>query len=350
MRLALAETAIQAAFRLRPDAGEAHFARAANLYMGYLDYDGALAELAIAGQGLPNDPKVFELKGYILRRQGKQEEALRNLERASELDPLNFATLLQVALSYDYLRRYADEKAALDRALAIEPNDSQIKVVRANVELDWKADTRPLRQAVDEVRANNPADVENVADNWLICALAERDPASAADALAALGENKFGNDIVKFSHSFVEGLIARMTNDNEKALSAFAAARAEQEKIVQAQPDYAPALCVLGLIEAALGRKEEALREGRRAVELLPITKDALNWQWHRLLFRNDRCVDRRKRSGLRTACQGNGPFERTQLWPTKADAVLGSVARRPVLRKDRRLPGAEIVFAGLGS
>src|SRR5262249_18810205 len=78
-RLALAETAIQAAFRLLPDSGEAHLARAENLYMGYLDYDGALAELEIASQGLPNDPKVFQLKGYIERRQGKQDEALRDL-------------------------------------------------------------------------------------------------------------------------------------------------------------------------------------------------------------------------------------------------------------------------------
>ena len=91
-----------------------HTSPAQEIYTwGYLDYDGALAELAIASKSLPNDPKVFELKGYILRRQGKQEEALRNLERASELDPLNFSTLLQVALSYDYLRRYADEKARL---------------------------------------------------------------------------------------------------------------------------------------------------------------------------------------------------------------------------------------------
>ena len=276
-RLAFADTAIQAAFRLRPEAGEAQLARAGNLYMGYLDYDGALAELATASETLPNDPKVFELKGYILRRQGKQEEALRNLERAAELDPLNFSTLLQAALSYEYLRRYADEKAVLDRALAVQPNDVQTKVARASVELDWKADTRPLHQLIDEIRAKNPAAVENVADNWLTCALAERDHAAAADALAALGKNRYGNDIVEFSRPFVEGLIARMTNDSEKAFSAFTAARAEQEKAVRAQPDYAPVLCVLGLIDAALGRKDDALREGRRAVELLPLTKDALN-------------------------------------------------------------------------
>ena len=58
---------------------------------------------------------------------------------------------------------------------------------------------------------------------------------------------------------------------------AFTAARAQQEKVVQAQPDYGPPRCALGLIDAALGRKEEALREGRRAVELLPVEKDAIN-------------------------------------------------------------------------
>ncbi len=99
-RLALAEAAIEAAFRLRPDAGEAHLARAQNLYRGYLDYDGALAELEVAAQTLPNDASVFELKGYIQRRQGKPEEAIRSLERAIDLDPRNSFTLQQIALTY----------------------------------------------------------------------------------------------------------------------------------------------------------------------------------------------------------------------------------------------------------
>jgi serine/threonine-protein kinase len=75
----------------------------------------------------------------------------------------------------------------------------------------------------------------------------------------------------------MEGVIARMTKDDVKARAAFTAARAEQEKAVQAQPNYGPALCALGLIDAGLGRKEEALREGRRAVDLLPVEKDAIN-------------------------------------------------------------------------
>jgi serine/threonine-protein kinase len=276
-RLALAHKAIQGGLRLRPEAGEAHLARAGNLYMGYLDYDGALAELATASQSLPNDPQVFELKGYILRRQGKQKEALQNLERAADLDPLNLPLLIQVALSYEYLRRYTDEKATFDRALAIKPDDVDTKVARAFVELKWQANTEPLHQLIDEIRAKNPADVEKVADNWLTCALAERNLAGAVGALAALGENNYRNDIVTFSRSFVEGVIARMINDDKKALSAFTVARAEQQKLVQARPDDAPALCVLGLIDAALGRKDEAVREGRRALELLSVEKDALN-------------------------------------------------------------------------
>jgi TolB-like protein/Tfp pilus assembly protein PilF len=276
-RLALAEAAVQAAFRLQPDAGEAHLARATHLYRGYLDYDGASAELEIARRSLPNDPRVFELTGYIARRQGKREEGLRNLERAVELDPRNWFTLQQISFSYAVLRQYSEEAAVLDRALSIKPDDVETKVARALVELDWKADTRPLHQTIDEIRPKNPAGLQTVADTWLICALAERDATAAANALAALGENTFGNDAVRLSPAFGEALVARMSKDEGKARSAFTAARAQQEKAVQDQPNYGPALCVLGLIDAALGRKEEALREGRRATELLPITKDSIN-------------------------------------------------------------------------
>ena len=277
-RLALAETAIQAAFRLRPNAGEAHLAHAQNLYRGYLDYDGALAELEVAAQTLPNDAGVFELKGYIQRRQGKQEEAVRSLERAIDLDPRNTFTLQQIALSYHHLRRFAEEKSVLDRALAIEPNDVDTKVARAFVEFDWRADTRPLHQTLDSIWATNPAAMQGIPEAWVICALAERDAAAAKNAVIAAGENPpLIDEAVNFSRPFIEGLIARMMKDDKKAHAAFTAARAEQQKIVQAQPSYGPPLCVLGLIDASLGRKEEALREGRRAVELLPVEKDAIN-------------------------------------------------------------------------
>src|SRR5216684_6149495 len=129
-RLALAEAAVQAATRLRPDAAETHLARANYLYYGLLDYAGALAELEIARRALPNDPRLFELTGYILRRRGQQEEGLQNLQRAAELDPRNFVTLQQIALSYQFLGRYPEAIAALDRALAIVPDSVETRDVR----------------------------------------------------------------------------------------------------------------------------------------------------------------------------------------------------------------------------
>jgi len=278
-RLALADAAIEAASRLRPNAGETHLARARNIYQGYRDYNGALAELELARQTLPNDSRVFELSGYIQRRQqGRYEESTRTLERAIELDPRNVVLLQQVAaFNYPRLRHYADAKSAWDRLLAITPDDVSAKAERAMVDFEWKGDTRPLHQMIDAIRATNPAAVQRIAERWNICALAERDAAAANNALIASGENPIGlsSENVFFNRPFVEGVIARMTKDDAKARSAFTAARAQQEKIVQAQPNYGPALCVLGLIDAGLGRKEEALREGRRAVELLPVEKDA---------------------------------------------------------------------------
>src|SRR5215467_6477982 len=209
-RLALAEAAIQAAFHLRQDAGEAHLARAANLYRGYLDYDGALAELGIAGKSLPNDPQVFELKAYIKRRQGKQQEAVGDLERAIELDPRNVVTLEQLAISYDLLHRYADERAIFDRMLVIDPDDIRKMLARASLELGLQGNVRPLHQVIDRIRAKDPAKVRDVADTLLYCALAERDTAAANSALMSLGQIAYIDDPIQFSHPFMEGLVARM--------------------------------------------------------------------------------------------------------------------------------------------
>src|SRR4029077_4842869 len=232
-RLASAEAAIQAAFRLRPDAGEVHLARAENLYRGYHDYRGALAELAVARQTLPNDARLFQLMGFIQRRQGHWEEATQNLERTVELDPRSTDTLQQMAWQYFFLRRYAEVKPLLNRVLAIESNRVDTEVFLASVDFHWKADIRPFHQMIDSIRTTNPAALPAIADAWLTCALAERDPGAAANAIAAVGENAFGEDTVQFSRRFVEGLVARMMQDEGKARSAFTAARWEQEKIVQ---------------------------------------------------------------------------------------------------------------------
>src|SRR5437667_8294647 len=282
-RLAMAKDAIDSAFRLKPDSGEAHFAQAVHLYRGYRDYDGALAELEVARHTLPNQARIFRLMGIIQRRQGHWEDSRRNLERAAELDPRDLGTLDMLSSDYARFRRYAEAKGWLTRALAVaEPDDVFMKLALPSWELDVNANTRPLHEAIDSLRATNPAAVRSAtAANWLFCALAERDGAAATQALSALDDKEIRIvDQVQFNRAFVEGLIARMTNDDARAQSAFTAAHAEQEKIVAAQPDFGPSWCVLGMIDAGLGRKEEALREGRRVLELLPVEKDALVGQY----------------------------------------------------------------------
>jgi eukaryotic-like serine/threonine-protein kinase len=276
-RLAMAEAAVQTACQLRPHAGEAHLARGENLYWGHLDFSHALAELEIARQTLPNDPRIFELSGFIQRRQGKYEEGLSNLQRALGLDPRNLDTLQEIATTDAILRRYAEEAAVLDRCLTIAPNDIDIRVVRAQLDLNWKADPRPLRQVINSIRAENPGAASTIADSALMCALAERDARAAEVALQALGDNTFTNfDQIPVDRNVGEGLVSRMTRADAKAQTAFNAAHAEQERRLRAQPNYAPAISVLGLIDAGLGRKEDALQESRRAIELLPVETDSI--------------------------------------------------------------------------
>jgi TolB-like protein/Tfp pilus assembly protein PilF len=279
-RLEAAEAALRSATQLQPDSAETHLARAQHLYSALRDYKGALAELDIAKRDLPNDPRIPELTGYILRRQGKSEEGLRALEQAVELDPRNVALLQQISASYLFLRRYAEEAGALDRALQIAPDNIDLGAIRADVDLMWHADPGPECRFVERVRLERPASIPHVADNWFRCALAKRDWAAAEQALIALGDDPcWADGPIQLNHQFGEGLLARAMHDEARAQKAFSGARVEQDQVVQKQKDYGPALCVLGLIDAALGNKEAALQEGRRAIELAPAGKDPINGQ-----------------------------------------------------------------------
>src|SRR5262249_69067 len=122
-RLSAAEEALKKAAELRPDSADTHLARAQHLYFALRDSNDAHSHLYLAGRGLPNDPRVVELTGYILRRKGKPEEGLHALQQAASLDPRNTDLLQQICAGYQGLRRYAEGAATLDRALQIKPGD-----------------------------------------------------------------------------------------------------------------------------------------------------------------------------------------------------------------------------------
>jgi serine/threonine-protein kinase len=279
-RLAAGEAALQRATELRPNAPETHLARGAHLYSAFRDYKNALSELEMAQAGLPNDPHIFEFTGYIQRRQGKPEEGLRALEQAVALDPRNPYTLSQLSLSYTVLRRYPESKATLQRVLEITPDDVSAAANLAAMDFAWRADTLPLHQLFARLRSERPTAVGDAAGEWFGCALVEHDWTAAEQTLTALGSNPFRVDgPVVLSRQFGEGLLARAMHDEARAHEAFVTARLEQAQVVEKQKDYGPPLCVLGLIDAALGNNEAALQEGRRAMELLPVEKDSLSAQ-----------------------------------------------------------------------
>jgi TolB-like protein/class 3 adenylate cyclase/Tfp pilus assembly protein PilF len=276
VRLAMADAAIQSLVRLRPNSGEAHLATAEHVYWGYLDYDRARGELSLAQKSLPNEPLVFVLAGYIDRRQGRWAESTKNLERAGELDPQNRGVLYQLANSYLGLRHYADVQRVLDRAIALTPKDASLRALRAQIELDWHADPRPLISTIETILAEDSGEAKNIADLWLRGSLCQRDFDTAARALHTLPIDGCRDDTIWFPRFWCEGVVAQLRGDKAGARAAFTNARTEAAKLVADQPAYAEAHCVLGMAEAALGHKEDAIREGRRAVELLPVTKDAL--------------------------------------------------------------------------
>ena len=274
-RLDLANAAVQTALRLAPHAGEPHLALADYYYHGFRDYNRARSELAIARSTLPNSAEVFEYTGYIDRREGHWEEATRNLEHALVLDPRNFLTLGQLALTYHPQRRYADEMSTCDRALALVPGDPAIRMARARIPFDLRADIGPSQVMLATLISQDPSVADDV--DGIDYALCERTATAAARSLKNYPRDGVMNGGVNYPHAYWEGVVARWQGDSAKAQTAFAAARSEVAKILEKQPDFPACLSLLGLIDAGLGKKEEALREGRRACELLPISADAVD-------------------------------------------------------------------------
>ena len=279
-RLDLANSAINSAFRLRPDSGEAHLALAVHFYNGYLDYDRARDELAIAVRTMPNNARIFEWSGYIDRRQGRWEDATRDFERAIELDPRNRDLLFQTAFTYICLREYKRAREVSDRGVDLESTNNYMRLLPGWIDFHERADTERWHATLEKILMDDPASARDLTRGRFFVGLYRRDPSAADRALAALGEGTLrGRSIgaIEFSGAYAHGLVARMKGDVASARADFNAARQQQEKIVRADPSDGSQLCFLGLIDAALDRKEEALREGHRAVELLPVTKDALN-------------------------------------------------------------------------
>lgn len=283
-RLAKAKLAADNALRFKPDSGDARLALAYYYYYGYRDYELARTELAIAMQATPNDGEVWDCAGAIDRRQGRWDESLPNFRKARDLDPRNTGLLWNLAETYVALGRFEEAEHAYTTAIEIHPNDYLYALARAAIKLRSVGDTKPLRKVLREIpqRFDPGGSVTLIA---LQACMIERDYAEAARVLAAsryerLNDSGLGGPAAVFDgctlpKSWYEGLIARARGQSDLAQQAFSAAQQIVESDLAQWRDDAKTLAVLGVLHAFCGRKEEAINAGRRAVELLPRSKDA---------------------------------------------------------------------------
>jgi TolB-like protein/Tfp pilus assembly protein PilF len=272
-----AKAALEQAERIDADAAEVHVEKGVYAYHGFRDYEKARAEFELARRTLPNSSRLCMHIGAIDRRQGRWDDVLRNFNRAVELDPRNSLVLEETGFTYNGLRRTAEARPLLERAAAVNPQDIFVRAVLWQIPYIDHANTTPLRERLNELLQQGKNAAAAISGAFVECALAERDRNAAEQALSLIppeGTVDPGNDSLWPRDWFV-GLVARTFGDKDGAQRAFTAARTIAAKTAQEQPDYAAAWSVLGATDAGLGHNDDAIAEGKRACELLPLSKDA---------------------------------------------------------------------------
>jgi len=275
-RLAMAKKAVDIALQLEPDLAEAHLASGGYYYHCELDWDLALQQYAIARKSKPNDSELLGAIGAVQRRQGKLEEALVNFKRASELDPLNNHTTVELGNTFACMRNYPEAMRCYDKAISLAPDLARPYNSKAWLYLRWEGSTRKARAVVGEALKNIRSPEESSIVNLLIeLDVYEGNYQKALDRLPLKSEDI--DDLYDFVPTAMRrAQIYRHMNENELAKKYYDKGRSILEAKIQQEPNDARFRSSLGIAYAGLGRKEDAIREGELAVQLLPLTKDAL--------------------------------------------------------------------------
>jgi tetratricopeptide (TPR) repeat protein len=269
-------SALKQAEGINPDAGDVHLQKADYAYHGFRDYETARSELELARKSLPNSSRLYTMIAAIDRRQARWDEAVRNFDRAVELDPRDFTTLSEAGYTYGALHRYPRASQLIQQAAALSPKDPFVRAALAESPFLERADIGPLRTELNRILAEGKEVASHIAGYFIECALAEHDHTAAVKALDLVPAD--GTIDSRYDMSWPRdwhvGLVAHCFNEETAAKNAFNSARTVAAKTVSEQPEYASAWTILGVIDAGLGRKSEAIAEGKRACELLPLSKD----------------------------------------------------------------------------
>jgi TolB-like protein/Flp pilus assembly protein TadD len=265
------------ALRLQPDLPEGHLALGYSYYYGDRDYERALAEFEIAKRDLPNEAQAYFAIGAIQRRQGKWAESTANLEKAAALDPKNPIIVTNLATSYIALRNFEAAEKALDRLIAVAPQSLQACAMKGFLAVAWKGDVSVAEKEFSSVSPKiDSGGLMTWARFWVLT-LQRRFPEALQVAQQFRGEILATPTTAPCPKALLEGTSYLYLGDKEKATPALEQARLVAERLVHEAPQDPARHGQLGLILAALGQKDEAIKEGKRAVELLPESEDALD-------------------------------------------------------------------------
>src|SRR6184192_1865316 len=276
-RRELARVALQKAEEIQPDAGEVHWMKGLYAYHGFRDYDRALAELNLATQLLPNEARLYVVIGSVDRRTARWQEAEANFKRAVELDPRNFVVLMEAGSTFQGMRRYAEARRLYEQALSILPNDPFVSFLLGFNSFAQTGETAEWQKSLQLIEQQGPEAARGVAFPLLVCSWMQRDKSEAEKALALIPAEGIANSLDEafVPREFCVGRTAWLFGNKDLAQTALTAARAIFERMTREQPDYAQGWSYLGLTDAMLGRCAEAIKEGKRACEILPFTKDS---------------------------------------------------------------------------
>jgi len=272
-----ARTEAEIALRLQPNLAEAHLAFGQCIYWMDQDYQRALEQFDIAARLSPSNGDIARLIAAIKRRQGKWEQALQEYERVAQLDPQNPNTVRELIFINTAMRRWPEAALWAERMRAMAPTSIVAKIQSGYVDFWWKGDTQLLKSLVDSVAAANDPDGAVTASRWEV-AMLNRDYSEAKNVLQSSSLNELSyTNAGATPKSFFEGCIYLAQGDNVNAQKAFELARPAFEAAVEEAPMSAYRHANLGWLYGFMGRKDDAIREGQRAVELKPESKDAVD-------------------------------------------------------------------------
>jgi serine/threonine protein kinase/tetratricopeptide (TPR) repeat protein len=272
--LELAKNAVDVALRLRPDLGETHL-ELARYYFYAREFDRAHDELAVARRTLPNDSQAIFMAARIDRRQNHWDESLANLQKASELDPRNTEINYHLKRQYRQMHLYGEFEQRFPQESDPEPAQNLwVKLERAELKLD-EGDPVAAQALLAQVPLNFSPTME-VWDIRFMTALYLRDY-DAANRVVGATPAKFVDDVLggQPPESWADGLIARLRGDKQKAQAMFAAARKRVDATWGDKNKNEEYFALAARCDAGLERKQEAIAEARRAVDLIPIAKDS---------------------------------------------------------------------------